>query len=211
MYLRFCQICPIMTTLSFEGSTIVRQRQRVSTGGKSNNKTGYNITVTDKQLKQYYERWAESWLYYRMGCKETIMTSYNHRLQIERRHNVPWNPVSCLADKLGIDELPNIEIAHNLRDLTNGTRSLSEAFSVFWDVSLANSLKGTPFGISRECPPEITRARQVLWSRFKEAWESLWMELLYATQPSVLLTVLSRDHVSVCDSICDERKQNIEV
>ena len=67
-----------------------------------------------------------------------------------------------------IDELPSIERAHRLGRFNpaKGPRPIIVAFSFFKDtediLSNARSLKGTPFGISRDYPPEITRARQAL-------------------------------------------------
>lgn len=137
----------------------------------------------------------------RMGRVETVMTSYNDRMKLleyksidiearSRRNNLLFRGFpeardeDCrrvifrfLEDKLSIDELPSIERAHRLGRFNpqKGPRPIIVAFSFFKDtediLSQARSLKGTPFGISRDYPPEITRARQELWPRFKEARE----------------------------------------
>ncbi|MEW8548271.1 MAG: hypothetical protein AB2693_32605, partial [Candidatus Thiodiazotropha sp.] len=75
-------------------------------------------------------------------------------------------------------ELPTFERAHRLGrfNAARGPRPIIVAFSFFKDtediLSAARSLRGTPYGISRDFPPEITKARQVLWPQFKEAREN---------------------------------------
>ena len=135
----------------------------------------------------------------RLSRVETVMTSYNDRMKLleyrsidiearSRRNNLLFKGFpeardeDCrrvisrfLEDKLSIDELPSIERAHRLGRFNprKGPRPIIVAFSFFRDtediLSQARSLKGTPFGISRDYPPEITR--QELWPRFKEARE----------------------------------------
>ena len=138
----------------------------------------------------------------RLNRVETVMTSYNDRMKLleyksidlearSRRNNLLFRGLperrdedcrrvicSFLEDKLSIDELPSIERAHRLGRFNpaKGPRPIIVAFSFFKDtediLSNARSLKGTPFGISRDYPPEITRARQALWPRLKEAREN---------------------------------------
>ena len=137
----------------------------------------------------------------RLSHVETVMTSYNDRMKLleykstdievrSRRNNLLFKGFpearddDCrriisrfLEDKLSIDELPSIERAHLLGRFNprKGPRPIIVTFSFFRDTEdillQARSLKGTPFGISRDYPPEITRARQELWPRFKEARE----------------------------------------
>ena len=81
-----------------------------------------------------------------------------------------------LEEKLRCDELPCIERAHRLgarRDPGRGPRPIIVAFSFYRDtentMSSANALNNSPFGISRDYPIEINRARQTLWPELKEA------------------------------------------
>ncbi|MEW8548195.1 MAG: hypothetical protein AB2693_32225 [Candidatus Thiodiazotropha sp.] len=81
-----------------------------------------------------------------------------------------------LEEKLGCDELPCIERAHRLgarRDPRRAPRPIIVAFSFYRDteniMSSASALRDSPFGISRDYPVEINRARQTLWPQFKAA------------------------------------------
>ena len=135
----------------------------------------------------------------KMARAETVMHSYNDRLKLleyrsidlearsqrnnllfkgfpeSRDENCRRTVCGLLEDKLGMEELPTIERAYRLGRFNpaKGPRPIIVAFSFIKDtediLSAARSLRGTPYGISRDFPPEITKARQVLCSQFKEA------------------------------------------
>ena len=81
--------------------------------------------------------------------------------------------LSLLENELNMEELPTIERVHRLGRYNpyKGPRPIIAAFSFYRDTEeiLANarSLRETPYGISREHPPEIAKARQKLWPKFK--------------------------------------------
>ncbi|MEW8560931.1 MAG: hypothetical protein AB2541_02465 [Candidatus Thiodiazotropha sp.] len=74
--------------------------------------------------------------------------------------------------KLKIDKDMYLERAHRLGQYNaSKTRPIIVAFRDFCDteyiLSESKNLKGTDFGISRDYPNEISRARQSLWKQFK--------------------------------------------
>ncbi|MCG8033763.1 MAG: hypothetical protein JAZ03_16535, partial [Candidatus Thiodiazotropha taylori] len=130
---------------------------------------------------------------------EKVINSYNDRLKLleyksidiearSRRNNLLFRGIQestnedCrkvitdfLENKLGVDELPSMERVHRLGryNRLKGSRPIIVAFSFYKEVedilSLARSLKGTSFSISRDYPPEIVNARKSLWPKFKDA------------------------------------------
>ena len=74
--------------------------------------------------------------------------------------------------KLNIDRDMYLERAHRLgRFNTAKTRPIIVAFRDFCDIdeilNASSQLKGTEFGVSKDYPSEISKARQSLWSQFK--------------------------------------------
>ena len=66
-----------------------------------------------------------------------------------------------------------IDRAHRLgRFSPGGSRHIIVAFSTFRETELvltnANKMKGTTYSVSRDYPPEITRARKHLWAEYKD-------------------------------------------
>ena len=95
-----------------------------------------------------------------------------------RDENCGRTVIDFLETKLGMDELPSIERAHRLGRFSSakGPRPIIVPFSFYKDtediLSSARVLKGTSYGISRDYPQEITRARQKLWPQYKAAQEN---------------------------------------
>ena len=90
----------------------------------------------------------------------------------DRRENCFDLARHFISDELKIDRDMYLERAHRLgRFNLNKTRPIIVAFRDFCDVeeivSASAQLRGKPYGVSRDYPNEIVKARQSLWSRFK--------------------------------------------
>lgn len=215
-----------------DGFTLIRKRQRRSTGGTSNEHllaynpdpypdpnimSNFEGMGTDDKLSAIFSTLncnqnrikhiehsvrALASLNGRMERVETVVHSYNDRLRLleyksidlearSRRNNLLFKGfpesrdencgrtvINFLETKLGMDELPSIERAHRLGRFNSekGPRPIIVAFSFYKDtediLSSARVLKGTSYGISRDYPQEITRARQKLWPQYKAAREN---------------------------------------
>ena len=82
-----------------------------------------------------------------------------------------------IRDDLGIDRDMYIERAHRLgRFDSRKTRPIIVAFRDFCDtldiLDAAPSLRGTGYGVCKDYPSEISKARQSLWKQFKETREA---------------------------------------
>ena len=133
----------------------------------------------------------------RLCNTETVIHSHDDRLKLleyksidsearNRRNNLLFKGVSeqanedCfrqiqtfLLEQLNIDTSMYIHRAHRLGRFTlNKTRPIIVAFRDFGDTELimskANKLRGSQYGISRDYPMEIVKARQKLWPEFKK-------------------------------------------
>ena len=90
----------------------------------------------------------------------------------DRRENCFDLARHFISDELKIDRDMYLEMAHRLgRFNLNKTRPIIVACRDFCDVeeivSASAQLRGKAYGISRDYPNEIVKARQSLWSRFK--------------------------------------------
>ena len=77
-----------------------------------------------------------------------------------------------IHSKLNIDRDMYLERAHRLGHFnTAKTRPIIVAFRDFCDIdeilNASSQLKGTEFGVSKDYPSEISKARQSLWNQFK--------------------------------------------
>lgn len=77
-----------------------------------------------------------------------------------------------ISEKLNIDNDMYLERAHRLgRYAFNKTRPIIVAFRDFCDTELilngSSNLRGTNFGVSRDYPNELSKARQSIWRQFK--------------------------------------------
>ena len=99
-----------------------------------------------------------------------------------------------------MDELPTIERVHRLGryNPSKGHRPIIAAFSFYRDtdeiLSQSRLLRGTTYGISRDHPPEIARARQRLWPQFKAARDNPYnrVSIAYPAKLIVNGTVVSK-------------------
>lgn len=169
----------------------------------------------------------------RLERVETVVHSYNDRLRLleyksidlearSRRNNLLFKGfpetrdencrrtvLDFLETKLGMEELTSIERAHRLGRYNSekGPRPIIVAFSFYKDtediLSLARMLKGTPYGISRDYPQEITRARQKLWPQYKAARENPLNRVMIG-YPAKLIV----NGVVVCDLFPDWNSVN---
>ena len=127
---------------------------------------------------------------------ETVLKSQHDRLKLleyrsldiearSRRRNLLFKGIpedrreNCfdlarhfISDELKIDRDMYLERAHRLgRFNLNKTRPIIVAFRDFCDVeeivNASAQLRGKPYGVSRDYPTEIVKARQSLWSQFK--------------------------------------------
>ena len=215
-----------------DGFTLIRKRQRRSTGGTSNDPLlTYNPDLDpDPNIMSNFEEMGTddklSAIFSTLTCNqnrikhieqnvrklagfngrlervETVLHSYNDRLRLleyksidlearSRRNNLLFKGfpetrdencrrtvLDFLEAKLRMEELPSIERVHRLGRYNSekGPRPIIVAFSFYKDtediLSLAHMLKGTPYGISRDYPQEITHARQKLWPQYKAAREN---------------------------------------
>ena len=210
-----------------DGFTLVRKRQRVNTGGGSNEQAKVDDIGPDPDEMSNFENMTQDQklsamfatltsnrnsirnvekrmdtiegINSRMSQVETVIRSHSDRLKLleyksidiearSRRNNLLFKGLAeerdedCrrkvlnfLEDNLHMDELPTIERVHRLGryNAHKGPRPIIAAFSYYRDteeiMSNARSLRNTSYGISRDHPPEITKARQVLWPQYKAA------------------------------------------
>lgn len=132
----------------------------------------------------------------RLSRSETVILSHDDRLKLleyksidnearNRRNNLLFKGLSeernedCfrrieifVRDNLGINERLHIDRAHRLgRFSLNKVRPIIVAFRDYGDtdsiMSRAKQLRGSPYGISRDYPPEIVKARQKIWPEYK--------------------------------------------
>ena len=215
------------TGVDAQGYTLVRKRQRISTGGESNEQidncdtgpdpvivTNFEEMDNDQKLSAIFAtltcnqnniRNVEKKLNTigglngRMTQAETVIRSYNDRLKLlefksidiearSRRNNLLFKGLkeerdedcrrkvlNFLQNDLHMEEMPTIERIHRLGryNPSKGPRPIIVAFSFFRDteeiMGNARLLRDTSYGISRDHPPEIARARQKLWPQFKAA------------------------------------------
>lgn len=90
----------------------------------------------------------------------------------ERRENCFDEVRKFIREQLGIDRDMYLERAHRLgRFKSNKTRPIIVAFRDFCDtleiLDASPSLRDTGYGVSRDYPSEISKARQSLWSQYK--------------------------------------------
>lgn len=82
-----------------------------------------------------------------------------------------------IRQELNIDRDLYLERAHRLGKYIQGkTRPIIVAFRDFYDIEeilgSAPNLRGTAYGVSRDYPNEISKARNSLWKRFKDIREN---------------------------------------
>ncbi|MEW8546032.1 MAG: hypothetical protein AB2693_21120, partial [Candidatus Thiodiazotropha sp.] len=89
-----------------------------------------------------------------------------------RRENCFEEVRHFIQSKLNIDRDMYLERAHRLgRFNPSKTRPIIVAFRDFCDIdeilNASSQLKGTEYGVSKDYPSEISKARQSLWNQFK--------------------------------------------
>lgn len=96
----------------------------------------------------------------------------------EKRSENCFDDVRCfIRDNLGIERDMYLERAHRLGRFVSGkTRPIIVAFRDFCDtleiLDASPSLRGSDYGVSRDYPSEISKARQSLWPQYKLAREA---------------------------------------
>ena len=95
----------------------------------------------------------------------------------QRRENCFTEARRFIREELGIDRDMYLERAHRLgRFDRNKTRPIIVAFRDFCDteeiLGASSLLRGTGYGISRDYPNEISKARQSLWRQYKTTREA---------------------------------------
>lgn len=137
----------------------------------------------------------------RVGAVESVVKSQHDRLKLleyrsidlearsrrknllfkgipEKRNENCFNEVrKLIVEELDIQRDMYLERAHRLgRFDNNKTRPIIVAFRDFCDtldiLDASPSLKGTTFGVSRDYPVEISKARQSLWKQYKMTREA---------------------------------------
>ena len=133
----------------------------------------------------------------RVSSVECVVTSHANRLKLleyrsldiearSRRHNLLFKGIAedrrenCfdkvrrfIREELNIERDLYLERAHRLGKYIHGkTRPIIVAFRDFYDIEKilgsAPNLRGTAYGISRDYPNEISKARNSLWKQFKD-------------------------------------------
>ena len=133
----------------------------------------------------------------RVSSVECVVTSHANRLKLleyrsldiearGRRHNLLFKGIAedrrenCfdkvrrfIREELNIERDLYLERAHRLGKYIHGkTRPIKVAFRDFYDVEeilgSAPNLRGTAYGVSRDYPNEISKARNSLWKQFKD-------------------------------------------